>query len=529
MSRWPLSLGVALRKSRRDPSPPRMMEPASAITSGGGTGDFVVGESQGAPGNTLRLDLPAIVGKHLHCVGATGAGKSAWAISFIAWLQRHVSVLVVDAKGDLCALAADMLTHNLLSFPDQEEALSRIRVVDPFSSSHLVSWNLCARDETVPVELQAHELGSLMLQSVQADTGIRQGRLLHSLLALVIDTGGTLLDAHHALVDPPTLSAFVGRTADERLRHYFRVEFPKEPKVTVSGVIARLDALLRLPSWRLSFGSEAGLDFQNLFAPGITLVNIGGAPLGCRDLQSFAGRLLFLRIARAIMNRPVMDPDLLPVVIVIDEVQEFLSSEVASEMERLLALARSRKTSLCLFHQQAAQLDKLSAVLTKIINTNSSFKLQFRSSLEDARAFGHALPVTGRVLRPDYRPDQTSAARNPYLTPSEERQMLLERIPRLPSRQFYFWNAEGKHARLLRSADVPLDLWRRSAERYPELRERVLAGSLPPARPRPSPALAEFSSERNPVTDREEERFVPAEEVRDAFPASLPDNLEELG
>jgi hypothetical protein len=528
MSQWPLKLDTALRRLRQEPRPEAVAESRPLAATTGSLDDLVVGEYLAAEGGLLRLSHREIVGKHLHCVGATGTGKSVWIVSVIAQLlARGIAVLVVDAKGDLCSMTADMLTDRLLSSPDRETALSNIRVVDPFSSANLVAWNLCARDETVPMELQAYELGTLMMQSVQADTGIRQGRLLHNLLALIIDGHGTLIDAHRALVDPPFLAAFVSRASDERLRHYFLTEFSKEPKVTLSGVVARLDALLRLPSWRRMFDCDEGLDFQGLLAPGVTLIDIGGAPLGCRDLQSFAGRLLFLRLARAVMNRPVMSNDLLPVVIVIDEVQEFLSPEVASEMERLLTLARSRKVALYLFHQQVAQLEKISSALPKIINTNASLKLLFRSSLEDARLFGHVLPATGRVLRPDYRPDQASSSRSPYLTLAEERQLLLEKIPRLPSRSFYFWYAEGRQARLLRSADVPLAAWQQAAKNHTELRDRVLRGCLPPTRPRPKPAVA-AAEPRNTVTARRAPQFSSAEGDDNAA-GFLPEDLEELG
>lgn len=507
---WPLKLGLALQRLSKTPRKKEEIAPPAVATTKTDNSLFVGLKDK----NRVTIPVESIVGKHLHCVGATGAGKSAWSIGLInQLLDLGYPVVCIDAKGDLHSMLIDLLVHRL-ALSGKTNKLPRI--IDPFSSD-LVAWNLCARDHNVPVELQAYELANLMLQSVQADTGIKQGRLLQYVLILTIeDAEATLLDACRVLIDPLHLNTLISRSSNNRVRHYFQIEFAKESKVTISGIVARLEALLRLPGWRKMFNSPESLDFSKLLEPGVTSICIGNAPLGCRDLQFFAGRLLFLRLARAIMSRPVMNDDLLPVVIFIDEVQEFLSAEVAQEVERLLTLARSRKVSLFLFHQQVSQLEKISASLPKILNTNAALKILFRSSLEDSKSLSHILPITGRILKPNFQPDLPGGYRNPYLTQNEERQRLLETIPRLPSRHFYFWNAEGQHAKLLYSADVPIKDWQQSAANHSNLRKLVLRGSLSAASSRPENEKMMEDSTFQQSEKTEVIKF-------------LPDDFEELG
>lgn len=450
---------------------------------------------------------------HSHFTGSTGSGKTCWAAGLIKQLMdAGIPVIVLDGKGDIHEIALDLLTHSLAE-SGSEAALKRVRTIDLFSDRYLPPLNLCARDESVPLDLQSYETANLILHTIEADAGIRQARLLHHLLALIIEQNGTLLDAQRVLTDPHLLAGWVERSSSERVRAYFSQEFSREPQVTRSGVIARLDALLRLPSWRAMLGQRQALDFRRFFDDGITLLTLGNSPLGCRDLRSFAGRFLFLRLARAVMSRPVM-ADIKPVVILIDEVQEFLSTEVAGEMERLLALSRSRKVFLALFHQQVTQLEKVSPTLPRILKTNCGLQALFRSSLEDARAFAHVLPTTGKVLRPDYQPGRPTL-QEPYLSPSDEKQRLIESIPNLPARQFYLWQSGGGAARLLRSPDVPFDRWRKSAAAHPELRERVSQGCL--AMP-----VSEMEPEESSVQPRKREA---AEPKRLTLPPSAFDEL----
>ena len=408
----------------------------------------------GSKQKIVQVDRSQIISKHLHCVGSTGSGKTAWAVSLIRQIiDNEIPLILIDAKGDLFETVMDSVTDLIVK--TDNNLLSQVRTFDVFSSSHLIPWNLCARIDSESIDVQAYELGHLILQTIQTDVGIHQGRFLHNFLSLCIELGVTLPEGRSILTNPQHLAALVSRSKQVRIRHYFIREFPQESKVTRHGVLARLDALLRLPSWRAMLGCKQEFDFKHLFEKGITLISIGNAPLGCRDLQTFAGRMIFLRLARALMSRPVM-ANILPIAIFIDEAQELISPQIVEEMERLLTLARSRKVSLALFHQQIEQLEKISPSLPKILRTNCGTQAIFRSSIEAGRHFSHILPVTGKALRPDYRPDHRSS-RNPYFSRSEELHHLVGTIPNLPLRNFYLWRAGSGPAHLLRTLDVPLN------------------------------------------------------------------------
>ena len=100
--------------------------------------------------------------------------------------------------------------------------------------------------------------------------------------------------------------------------------------------------------------------------------------------------------------------------------------------------------------------------------------------------------------------------------------MLLEGISRLQSRYFYFWYAEGKRAKLLRSADTPLNLWKSLANSHSDLRQRVLLGCLPEANPRTKQTIPT----KNPMTNQAETRLT---KMDGANNSGLPDDFEELG
>jgi len=406
-------------------------------------------------------------------VGSTGSGKSVWSLSLLQQLEeRDCPVVILDFKGDLSKMVTANAVHAIAKTGEPKS----IRTIDPFSKDFLLPWNILAREDSVDVDVQAFEIANLIVGTTQAEVGIRQSRLLHSVIALTIELGGTLVDAHRALTTFPFLHHQISESSNPRIRQYFAVEFQQEAQVTKAGVITRIESLLRLPTWRKMFGTQRKLDFNQFLEKGITIIDIGNAPLGCHDLQRFIGRLIFLRIARAVTNRPVMD-DLPHAFIFIDEVQEFLSAGMADELERLLTLARSRKVAFALFHQQIAQLEKVSRSLPKIIATNCNLKAIFRTGIEDAHKQSHIFPVTGNVLRKDYRPD-TSRDKSPYLTESEERKLLAEKVARFPSRQFYFHRTEAGHTELLRSVEVPISKWMAAPKQFPDIHKRILQGNL---------------------------------------------------
>jgi hypothetical protein len=91
-----------------------------------------------------------------------------------------------------------------------------------------------------------------------------------------------------------------------------------------------------------------------------------------------------------------------------------------------------------------------------------------RSDLDDARALAHVLPVTGQTRRDGGRfPDPRTAEST--MTADEERRQLVERVPTLPDRVFWFWDRRAQHPTVLtRSPTLDLPAMRQKASHLPD-------------------------------------------------------------
>jgi hypothetical protein len=233
------------------------------------------------------------------------------------------------------------------------------------------------------------------------------------------------------------------------------------------------------PSLRRMLTAKGMLRFDRILEDSITIVDVGGAPAGLRDVPQFLGQLFFQKLVRQVFSRRVTRATR-PAVVFADEFQELLTPEVAADFERVLTLARSQKVFLRLLFQQAAQVEAASPNLLRILRTNCTYQMLFKTSLEDARPFQHVLPVTGNAERVD--PDRFPDPRNPSrrMTSDEERSEMLQQIPSMPARLFWFWNRNREYpALLVRSPTLDVRAAEREAERLPAaLRELTRRGVL---------------------------------------------------
>jgi hypothetical protein len=205
----------------------------------------------------------------------------------------------------------------------------------------------------------------------------------------------------------------------------------REAAVTVDGVGARLDALLRVSSLKAALAGPGMLDLRKCFAPGaFTVIDAGGAPMGAEGAKKAVASLLLTRLSWAGFDSSWTPT--CPTIIIGDEIQDALTSSTVHVVERVVTQGRFRKLGLWSVHQSAAQLP---ANLHTILNTNARIRVIGRSGAEDCRAAAEWLPTTGRVVK-QRLPGEMRPTSPQFLTAAEELRHRTAALSKLPERQF---------------------------------------------------------------------------------------------
>jgi len=411
-------------------------------------------------------------GGHWLIGGATGSGKSFLVLSLIAQMLRlrPSGICVIDPKGELASLMRQVVIPSIAATqPDTltHTLLSRIAVVAPFDERATPPFQLLAREPRLPIEVQAHEVATSFGRTIGSDLGVLQQHALLKALMLAIDVGLTIPDVAELLRDQELRRGALERTTLPEVKSYFQTQFSRERGTSVAGLLSRLDSIVMHPSLRRMLRAPGMARFDQLLEHAVTIVDLGGAPAGMSELTRFFGQLVFGKIVRAVFQRQVTDATM-PVTIIADEFQQLLMPELARDMERILTLARSQRVFLWAMFQQAAQIDAVSPALLRILRTNTNYQVLMRSDLDDARALAHVLPVTGQTRRDGGRfPDPRTAEST--MTADEERRQLVERVPTLPDRVFWFWDRRAQHPTVLtRSPTLDLPAMRQKASHLPD-------------------------------------------------------------
>lgn len=382
----------------------------------------------------LRMSLEELVQISSHITAATGAGKTRLVGSLLAQVadaivaNAPVSLVVVDGKGDI----ASELLRGLARFLTTDEARSsfirRLRVIRPFDDSWLPSLPLLAgRANADPMTIGqtvAHTLSDVF---ADASVGARQRAMLAALLALAAEQNIPFVMLPWLLSDLEQIEALVPRASSAALRLEL-VRLPREGRASVDGLSARLNALLQVPSLRACLSGPTPVDLTSMFDPGsINVIDLSGAPLGARDAARAIGSLLISALSDAAFDpvRTVQGATW----IVIDELAAFLTSISAEQLERLVVLGRSFRTSVLLVHQSATQLP---SELRSALDTNGAWRIIGRSAERDAQA---AAEWFTRMAAPADR--VTDAARSRWFT---------SMVGGLPSRGFVVSDRRAPYA-----------------------------------------------------------------------------------
>ena len=434
---------------------------ARALRLGPGKDQLVLASLVSPAGTETVLGLPLsrALSFHAAVAGGTGTGKTRWLLNVLAQVlqQESTAVVVVDAKGETADLVLEQLLPFLIDSSGDDRVLEQLRVLRVFDPAYVPLLNVTMREGAAPKEAQAFSVAAAVEQALAEPLGGRMHHVLVRLVCVCIEQQAPLYRVSEWLTRPHAFVRAALQSPDEATREYARSGYPQENKESLRALAARLNALLVWPGAREALCAPGAVSFADALAkPGLTVVSTGSPPAGAERLARFFGGLLIGKLTRAILTRRIT-PESPPALVVAEEIQEMLGAEEARQFGRLLAIARSRKTALWTTNQSRSQLSAVDPALVAAMRANVGLQLQFRSSPEDAVAFAHALPDSGK---------------------GHERRALIHELTRLPQRQCYLAVRDlGIPAQRVVTPLVETTPWQAAAERLsPERRRRIDQG-----------------------------------------------------
>jgi len=409
-----------------------------------------------------RVDVPLreIVSACGLTTGGMGTGKSMFALLPIEAMIRRLphakdmAFGVLDAKGELFERALWLLARRLeeLNGRDQESLLRRIVVID-FSGREAISpYNILARWARVEPDFFVTSRLETLRDLLPGRDGIslRATGILKNVLALLSEFDLPLTYVESVLTSEALRRKLLKRTRNDALRFYFERHFSLEGKQTVAALRARLEALFAPEGVRLALAGSTAPDFCRLQNEGkIVLVNCAG-PTITRGVRLLLQGLVLSDIRQAIFARPNRPP--VTYLWVADEAQNFfLTRQQQENMADILTMARSFGSFFYFLCQNLTTAVSDTKIL-ETLHTNIRWSMTFRSTPRDALFLRSAIPVTGRMERPQSHPYRKAG----YYSVAEERSILHDGIAHLPDRVGYLWlKARAPEALRIRTPHLP--------------------------------------------------------------------------
>jgi hypothetical protein len=404
-----------------------------------------------------KVAMPARrLGAHMLLVGPTGCGKSRFVVLILKGLLAagEWRAVFLDPKAEGVELSKRAVVAVGRALPTaRRQALYRSVVqVDLFGTRSLPRLNVLALQPGLDPEVQAYEVALLLTAELDQGVGVRQEAILHRVIECLIRAALPLTTLPVVLEAPAILERLAERCGPFELFRSTADRLRRESKERVLGLQSRAERVLRLKTTRLSLGAPDCLDASALLDL-IALVGLS-APHGAADVSRMIAGILWLLLSHAIRRRENGAPTSH---LVIDEFPTFLlggGAHMASTIEELLRLARSKGVYLTALSQDMVSLGKASSSLPEVLRANIHCFGIFRSVTDSAWDF--VLPVTGRRAKPKAAPWEEE--RGGFLERSAELTLLRQELARLPDRELMFADRRtGLPGVRLRTADLHLD------------------------------------------------------------------------
>ena len=365
--------GLPRAGARALPPPPGIPRP--------GPGRRTLGQSDsGAP---RQVAVSVADGRHhLHVLGETGVGKSTLVASMVlADAAAGRGALVIDPKGDLVTDLLDRLP---------EDVGRRTVLFDPEDDGPPPSLNVLSGDDA---DLTVDHLTGIFRKIFIEFWGPRTDDLLRSVcLTLAAQPGATMANIPQLLGDAAYRRQVTASVRDDILRGFWDwyESLSDSHRSFISAPLQnKMRAFLLRRFVRDVVGSStSSFAMSDVLDGGLCLVRLPKGLLG-EDTTRLLGSVILARAWQAATRRArAGQGERRDCCLYIDECHNFLS--LPHGMEDMLAEARAYAVSLCLVHQNLAQLGR---ELREGISANARNKIVFTVSPEDGRALErHVMP-----------------------------------------------------------------------------------------------------------------------------------------
>ncbi|MEV6241019.1 type IV secretory system conjugative DNA transfer family protein [Lentzea sp. NPDC051838] len=323
--------------------------------------------------------------RHLHVTGVTGSGKSTQLASFIrADMAAGRSVLLIEPRGDL-------VNDVLLGVPAGRR--DDVVVIEPGIGREVVGINPLA-GAAEDAELRADQVLHLFREVFgHAGIGPRSNDiLLHALTALARCSTGTLADLPVLLTNSTFRRRLLGEVTDPLVLAPFFAWYDgisdAERAQVIAPVLNKVRGFLSRTNLRRLLGQATPrFQLEELFTHRrIVLVNLNTGVIGA-EAASLIGALLLTQLWQATLRRAQLPPaERHPVMVVVDEVQDYLKLPV--DIGNMLAQARALGVGITAAHQHLGQL---TPNLRAAFFANARSRMVFHPSTEDSRALAGVL------------------------------------------------------------------------------------------------------------------------------------------
>lgn len=394
---WPLSEGLPGVASAH----PVVLPPSPAVPSKGRLLGQAAAEAQERPVALTAEDSL----RHLHLLGPTGVGKSTlMAHLALQDITAGRGVVVIDPKGDL---VADIATRIPSRYMDEVVILDAADEA-PVGINPLVG----SKDPDLAADVL---LG--VMHSLYADSwGPRTHDILHACLLTLARRGdASLVMVPLLLTNPGFRRSVTGRVAKHdpmglgAFWAWFEVMSDGERQQVIAPLMNKLRPILLRPQLRAVFGQRRPrFDLTDIFGlrggltedgqkrPRVVLVNLAKGALG-EEAARLLGSIVVALVWQAALGRTALQAfQRRPVMVHIDEVQEYL--RLPGDLGSALAQARGLGVGFTLAHQHLGQLPK---DFKAGVMANARSRVAFSLSRDDARAI--AALNRGELVAEDYQ------------------------------------------------------------------------------------------------------------------------------
>jgi hypothetical protein len=340
------------------------------------SGIFLGENSHGGKTTEVRLNSEQRV-RHMHCIGASGTGKSTFLFNLIRQdIESGQGVAVFDPHGDL-------IEKILGCIP--KDRVADVVLVDPSDEEYSVGFNILAAHSDLEKNLLASDLVSVF-QRLSTSWGDQINSVLNNAVLAFLESerGGTLVDLRRFLIETEFRNDFLKSVNDAEVIYYWKKAFPLlSGNKSVGPIVTRLDTFLgRKPIRHMVSQKQNKLDIAEIMNSGkIFLAKLSQGKIG-KENAYLLGSFLVSKFQQSAMARQeIAEARRRDFWLYVDEFHNFITPSMAE----ILSGARKYRLGLILAHQELRQMQRESEVGSAVLS-NSATRVCFRLGDNDAKA-----------------------------------------------------------------------------------------------------------------------------------------------